>query len=117
MINRRGQNIAEYSILIALVIAAAVAMNTFVKRGLQGRVHDAVNHTGAAVPMGDIGADFSFSTKQYEPYYANSTAVQTSARGSTETVDASGHIERTGIDERSAVKANSVDQVTAPQSE
>ena len=36
--NKKGQNIAEYAILIALVIAAAIGIQTYVKRGLQARM-------------------------------------------------------------------------------
>jgi Flp pilus assembly pilin Flp len=63
--NRKGQNTAEYAILIGLVVAVAVAMQTYVKRGLQGRVHDEV----AAMVTGTSGLG---STNQYEPYYMNS---------------------------------------------
>ena len=45
MKKRKGQNIAEYSILITLIIIAAVGMQTYVKRGLSGRVKDAVDFT------------------------------------------------------------------------
>ncbi len=40
LINKKGQNTAEYAILIALVIAAAIGVQTYVKRGWQGRVKD-----------------------------------------------------------------------------
>jgi len=40
LINKKGQNAAEYAILIALVIAAAIGIQTYVKRGWQGRVKD-----------------------------------------------------------------------------
>jgi len=39
-INKKGQNAAEYAILIALVIAAAIGIQTYVKRGFQGRLKD-----------------------------------------------------------------------------
>lgn len=35
-----GQSTAEYAILIGVVVAAAVGMQTYVKRGVQARVHD-----------------------------------------------------------------------------
>lgn len=38
---RKGQNTAEYAILIGLVVAAALGIQTYVKRGLQGRMKDA----------------------------------------------------------------------------
>lgn len=61
--NRKGQNTAEYAILIGLVIAAAIAMQTYVKRGLQGKVKKAVDNVSA----GSQG-----TTVQYEPYYTQS---------------------------------------------
>jgi Flp pilus assembly pilin Flp len=64
--NHKGQNTAEYAIVIALIIGAVIAMQTYVKRGLQGRMKDATDYT--ATQTSDIG-----STKQYEPYYLDST--------------------------------------------
>ena len=61
MLNRRGQNTAEYAILIALVIAAAVAMQTYVKRSVQGGVKYTVDRLKSG-----SGAT---ATGQYEPYY------------------------------------------------
>lgn len=40
MLIKKAQNTAEYAILIALVVGAAIGMQTYVKRGLQGRVKD-----------------------------------------------------------------------------
>ena len=60
--NRKGQNTAEYALLISLVVAAIIAMQTYAQRTLQARIRDAslylTNNTGA---MGN--------TSQYEPYY------------------------------------------------
>jgi len=63
ILGKKGQNTAEYAILIALVIAVAVAMQTYVKRGMQGGVKFAVDK----VKKGDSG------TGQYEPYYLQSS--------------------------------------------
>lgn len=105
--NRRGQSTAEYAILIGLIVAAAVAMQTYVKRGLQGRVKDAVDTM--ATSTGDLGG-----TTQYEPYYLESNFDNT--RGSTETENvqegggvirdvARGHSERTGTQTIKATEA------------
>jgi Flp pilus assembly pilin Flp len=63
--NRKAQNTAEYALLIALVVAAIIAMQTYAQRALQARVRDASlyleNQTGT------IGND-----TQYEPYYLQS---------------------------------------------
>ena len=60
---RNGQNTAEYAILIALVVAAAVAMQTYVKRSLQGGIKFAVDK----VQKSDTAAG------QYEPDYLESS--------------------------------------------
>jgi Flp pilus assembly pilin Flp len=63
--NKKAQNTAEYAILISLVVAGIIAMQTYAQRALQGRVRDAslflVNTTAS------LG-----NTAQYEPYYLTS---------------------------------------------
>ncbi len=63
---RLGQNTAEYALLIALVIAGIIAMQTYAQRSLQARVRDASQFmtTNPAGNGGVIG-----TTAQYEPYY------------------------------------------------
>jgi len=97
MLNRKGQNIAEYSILIALVIAAAVAMQVYVRRGIQGRMADAVDHA----PDTDLvaGQAISFTTKQYEPYYTDSSGDIVSNRNLQENIAQRGQTQRAGINE------------------
>lgn len=97
MFNRKGQNTAEYAILIALVVAAAVAMQTYVKRGIQGRVADAVDHA----PDTDLvaGEAIQFTTKQYEPYYLDAKGDVSSERGYVDSLGARGQTTRTDIDE------------------
>ncbi|MCX5701728.1 MAG: hypothetical protein NTW64_01955 [Candidatus Omnitrophica bacterium] len=92
MFNRKGQNIAEYSILIALVIAAAVAMQVYVKRGIQGKVADAVDHA-PDVAISGVGT-LDFRTPQYEPYYVQSAGNVSSNRDVTENITANGGVQR-----------------------
>lgn len=62
--NKKAQNTAEYAILIALVVGAVVAMQTYAQRALQGRLRDAaVKFVGDTSSLGE--------TIQYEPYYLN----------------------------------------------
>jgi Flp pilus assembly pilin Flp len=63
--NRKAQNTAEYALLIALVVAGVIAMQTYAQRALQARIHDA--STYMKDQTGNIG-----STTQYEPYYLSS---------------------------------------------
>lgn len=58
----RGQGIAELSICLAVILAACLGMQTYIKRGLQGRYKDTVDNMTEQVP----GA-----MPQYEPYYQN----------------------------------------------
>ncbi|MFQ5680499.1 MAG: hypothetical protein ACE5GG_00365 [Candidatus Omnitrophota bacterium] len=72
---RKGQNTAEYAIVLGLVIAVAIGMRTYVQRGLQGKSKDVVD--GLATQTADSGlGDFALSSdnryKQFEPYYLDS---------------------------------------------
>lgn len=113
MLNRKGQNVAEYSILIALVIGAAVAMQVYVKRGFQGRVRDAVDNPGAAVA--DVGGQaLTWTGEQYEPYYQKSEFKVKSARNVTETVGVNSQINKTGVDEGTIREKDSYEETLAP---
>ena len=61
---RKGQSTAEYAIVIGLVIAAALGMQVWVKRSIQGKIKDATSITNDAGGGVTIG-----STEQYEPLY------------------------------------------------
>ncbi|MDD5477960.1 MAG: hypothetical protein PHG87_07200 [Candidatus Omnitrophica bacterium] len=112
MFNKKGQNTAEYAILIALIIAAAVGMQTYVKRGLQGRVHEAVRNTGQALP--DVGgASLSFSGNQYEPYYTESDTKVKSARTAQETLGNRGQITRSNVQEATTVDIGGTEKVNS----
>lgn len=65
---RKGQSTMEYAIVIGLVIAAAVGMQIYVKRGLQGKIRDAtdIKASGASWMTGD----------QYEPNYSATTDMR-----------------------------------------
>ena len=43
--HRKAQSTAEYVIVLGLIVAAVIAMQTYVKRGLQGRIRDAVDYS------------------------------------------------------------------------
>lgn len=71
----KGQNVAEYAILIALVVGAVIAMQKFAQRGLQARTRDAVHYmvgtTKFPTPSGSKSTA-NYDTAQYEPYYQDS---------------------------------------------
>lgn len=60
--NKKAQQTAEYALLISLVIAAVVAMQTYAQRTLQSRIKGAGNYlTQQTSQLG--------TSEQYEPYY------------------------------------------------
>ena len=62
---KKGQSTAEYAIVIGLVLAAVVAMQVYVKRGIQGQFKDASN----AAVEGGAGYGVNKYT-QFEPQYS-----------------------------------------------
>ncbi len=67
--NKIGQNTAEYALLIALVVAGVIAMQTYAQRSLQSRMRDASNYLATHSSNAEIGLS---NTVQYEPYYLSS---------------------------------------------
>ncbi|MDO8675288.1 MAG: hypothetical protein Q7K71_04125 [Candidatus Omnitrophota bacterium] len=67
---RSGQNTAEYALLIALVVAGVIAMQTYAQRSLQARMHDASQYLASQTNA--IG-----NQTQYEPYYLESDYTST----------------------------------------
>jgi uncharacterized protein (UPF0333 family) len=63
--NKKAQQTAEYALLISLVVAAVIAMQTYAQRTIQARIRDASAYlTDATSALG--------RTNQYEPYYLES---------------------------------------------
>jgi Flp pilus assembly pilin Flp len=66
---KKGQNTAEYALLIALVVAAIIAMQEYAKRALQARVRDASVFMTNTTGNGDVSVAGFATTTQYTPYY------------------------------------------------
>lgn len=67
---KKGQSTLEYGVIIAVVVAGLIAMQTYIKRGLQGRLRQASD---------DIGEQFS-------PGYTTGNYIVNTAVNSTENV-------------------------------
>ena len=63
--NKKAQQTAEYALLIALVVAAVIAMQTYAQRAIQARIKAAADYM--TTNDGLIG-----TINQYEPYYLES---------------------------------------------
>jgi hypothetical protein len=83
----RGQSLAEYSIGVAVVVAALVAMSLYAKRSLQGRWADAIGARPAA--------NMALNQTQYEPYYADSTITTSANTAGVENTTLGANITRT----------------------
>lgn len=82
--NKRAQQTAEYAILIALVVGAVIAMQTYAQRTIQARIRGASQYLAArgAGEGNALGTDL-----QYEPYYLDSQYDVTREEETTETLD------------------------------
>jgi hypothetical protein len=78
--NKKAQSTAEYAILIGLVVAALLAMQVYVKRGLNAKMKDATDAFGTGTP-----GLAQTTGGQYEPYYfgQDSTSGQTGSETKT----------------------------------
>jgi hypothetical protein len=102
----KAQTTAEYAILIALIVGALLAMQIYVKRGLQGRVRDVVDHTGAGGEVG--GETLEFSGAQYEPYYLTSQADTSQQTTEGENVQTGGAVGRTSTTTTKATREQAI---------
>jgi uncharacterized protein (UPF0333 family) len=65
--NKKAQSTAEYAILIGIVIAAVIGMQTWVSRSLKARIHDAVSNAPAIATQAGETWPTWLTTNQYEP--------------------------------------------------
>ncbi|MCX5709645.1 MAG: hypothetical protein NT088_02815 [Candidatus Omnitrophica bacterium] len=89
----RAQTTAEYAILFAIVVGAFIAMQVYIKRGLQGRIKDVVDARGSGGSVG--GNTLTFNTSQYEPYYVQSNAQTQQSSNESEGESLGGGVSKT----------------------
>jgi len=83
--NKKGQSVlAEHVMVFFVVVAALVAMSTFVQRGLKAKIHDARNFMiDSVVNSGACDANCLAATGsaniayEYEPYYSQTVTLAT----------------------------------------
>lgn len=73
-LNKRGQSTLEYGVVIAVIVAALIAMQTYIRRGMHGKLRESTD---------DIG-------KQFSPEHTTSNYTTTSGSTSQETVTTAG---------------------------
>ncbi|MBI5873188.1 MAG: hypothetical protein HZB36_03490 [Candidatus Omnitrophica bacterium] len=93
--SRKGQNTAEYAILIGVIVAAAIAMQIYIRRGMQARIRDAVDFTKTADD--DSGNAFFSNQSQYEPYYMSTNFTTTQTGQTSEQLQVGGGVVKDSI--------------------
>src|ERR1041385_7121717 len=71
---RKGQSTLEYAVLIVIIIAALLAMNQYIKRGLQGRLKSSTDDIGEQFSPGNTNVTKTVTT-------ASNTAEQFGVAG------------------------------------
>lgn len=79
--NKKAQNTAEYAILISLVVAGIIAMQTYAQRALQARVREAGQYLQTETSA--LGSEV-----QYEPYYLKTDYTVVRDESETQLLDA-----------------------------
>ena len=98
--NRKAQSTAEYVVVLGLIVAAVVAMQTYIKRGFQARIKDAVDYVDQG---GQAQGVVKFTGNQYEPYYLSSNFESTRSASGTEELLTAGAAKRTSNEESARI--------------
>ncbi len=75
----RAQSTVEYAILIAVVVGALLAMQIYMKRGVQGKLRSATDDIGAQYVPGKTTANYtvSSSSNRHETLTTDGTLTST----------------------------------------
>ena len=106
LLRKKGQNTMEYAIVIGLVITAAMAMQTYVKRGWQARVKTETDYYGqkistdpnwsgiwAGLPTG-YSQPMPTLEVQYEPTFISSQQTRVDNSTVTDSLGVGGTVSR-----------------------
>ena len=75
---KKGQSTLEYAVLIVIIIAALLAMNQYIKRGLQGRLKSATDDIGDQFSPGNTNQTKVITTgvNEVQQFGINAVGVQ-----------------------------------------
>jgi hypothetical protein len=97
----KGQGLGEYSICLAIVLAATLGMQVYIKRGLAGRYKELVDHVAAQAS----------APKQYEPYYIEDEFTVLQTQEINESFQPGGKISRDILEDKATIKGTSIRKV------
>lgn len=104
---RKGQSTLEYAVLIVIIIAALLAMNQYIKRGLQGRLKSSADDIGDQFSPGNTNVHRTVQT-------ASNTAE---LFGMTSTGKSSVGVQTTSLLNREITKTNETSNIINTQRE
>lgn len=90
-LNKRGQSTLEYGVIVAVIVAALLAMQFYLKRGVQGKLKQAADDTG----------------EQYTPLNTTSNTTTTTTVNSTETVVGGSNPTTTTVSDQNQTRTSS----------
>jgi Flp pilus assembly pilin Flp len=85
--NKKGQNTLEYALIIAAVIAALLAINAYMKKGMQGRLKQSTDQIGKQF---DASGDYTSAWKSESSGTTTTEEVRDTSSGSTTSTVAQG---------------------------
>lgn len=100
----RAQSVAEYSVCLALVLAALLGMQIYVKRGLQGRYKELVDH---AAKQAASAAQLTTNPTQYEPYYVQDQFTVSQSKITNERTSYGGQTTRDLLEDKVVIEKGS----------
>jgi len=111
-----GQSTAEYVVILGVVVSVVVAMQVYVKRGLQGRIKQATDYVDNAKDevTGDSWVPSFTKEAQYEPYYATSSVTREQDKKLRKTMEAGGKVTRAVQSEIAIEEAGGYHETAAP---
>lgn len=78
---RKGQSTLEYAVLIVIIIAALLAMNQYIKRGLQGRLKSSTDDIGDQFSPGNTNVHKTITTASNTAELFGMTSAGTTSVG------------------------------------
>ncbi len=97
-LKKNGQSTLEYAVLIVVIIAALVAMQVYLKRGVQGKLRESADQIGTQFSPGQTTGNITTTTggtitetlaanvmtTQYTDQYQNRTGTENVGNASVE---------------------------------
>ncbi len=76
MLNRKGQSILEYTVIVIIILGVVIAMKDYIKRGIQGRWKSATDDFGDQYDPQHVNSSIMYATQ------VNSESLATVVNGS-----------------------------------